>query len=172
MSKLEVIDEILHEKFKHVDQGSLVEEDTDRFGKKFKVKYPIVKKPNINYSLYRYDSEALPFFKDINGLKKMCDYILFAEEANYLHVFVIELKLSNISAQKQLQASNEFVKFIINSAIRIGKEISNCKIKKVRICDSKINKRSLKDSKSFEFDANDYCEYQFNSFYLEPLMQY
>ena len=98
----------------------------------------------------------------------MCDYILFAEESNYLYVFVIELKLGNLSAKKQLNASKEFVQFIINSSNRIGKEIdSNYKIRKIRICDEMIKKRKLKAEKNIQFDENDYCEYPHNNFYLE-----
>ena len=44
----------------------------------------------------------------------MCDYVLFAEEGDFMYIFVIELKLGNISAKKQLNAAKEFIQFIIN----------------------------------------------------------
>jgi hypothetical protein len=173
MSKLAVIREILHENFKHSNQNCLSEEDTDSKGKKFKVNYKIVKQPRIDFELFRFDEAALPFFKDITDLKKMCDYILFAEEGKYLYIFVIELKLGNLSAKKQLNAAKEFVQFIINSANRIGKEFdTNYKIRKIRICDNRIKKRKLKGDKIIQFDDNDYCEYPLGNLYLEHLMQY
>lgn len=60
----------------------------------------------------------------------MCDYILFIEEKNNFSVFVIELKLSNESAHKQLNAAKEFVDFIIKSAARVDLKIGNYNIKK------------------------------------------
>lgn len=171
MSKLAIIREILHENYKHNNQNLLTEIDTDSRGRRFEVNYKIVKQPQIDYELYRYSETALPFFKDISGLKKMCDYILFAEEGNYLYIFVIELKLGNMSAKKQLNAASEFVQFIINSSNRVGKEIdANYRIKRVRICDEMIKKRKL--NKNIQFDENDYCEYPHANFYLEPLMRY
>ncbi len=173
MSKLEIIREILHTNFKHSDQSCLSENNIDNKGKKFEVKYQIVKQPQIDYELFRYDEAALPFFKDISGLKKMCDFILFAEEGKYLYIFVIELKLGNDSAKKQLNAAKVFVQFLINSANRVGKEINiDYKIRKIRICDSMIKKHKLRVDKNILFDENDYCEYPLKSLYLEPLMQY
>ncbi len=171
MSKLAIIRDILSEKFKHSDQSCLTEKDTNSKGKPFDVSYKIIKQPQIDFELFRYDHAALPFFKDIKNLKKMCDYILFAEEGDYLYIFVIELKLGNESARKQLDAASEFVQFIINSANRIGQSIDECyKIRKVRICNEKIKKRKLKFE--VQFDAEDYCDYQLSNFYLEPLMRY
>lgn len=173
MSKLAIIREILNESFKHSNQNCLSEKDTDSKGKKFEVNYKIVKQQQIDFELFRYDEAALPFFKNITDLKKMCDYILFAEEGEYLYIFVIELKLGNLSAKKQLNAAKEFVQFIINSANRIGKVIdSNYKIRKVRICDEMIKKRKLRGDKNILFDEDDYCEYPLACFYLEPLMRY
>lgn len=173
MTKLEIIREILHDNFKHSNQAALTENDINSKGKKFEVTYKIVKQPQIDYELFRYDNTALPFFKDIKDLKKMCDYILFAQEGGFLYIFVIELKLGNESAKKQLSAAKEFVQFIINSASRIGKEIDqNYKIRKVRICDEMIKKKKLKLDKSIIFDENDYCEYPHLNFYLELLMRY
>jgi hypothetical protein len=173
MSKLEIIREILHENYKPNNQSHLTEIDTDSRGRKFEVNYRIIKQPQIEFELFRFDHAAFPFFKNVTDIKKMCDYILFAEEGDYLYVFVIELKLGNLSAKKQLNASKEFVQFIINSANRIGKEIdSDYKIRKVRICDEMIKKRRLKVEKNIQFDENDYCEYPHTNFYLEPLMRY
>ena len=171
MSKLDIIKEILHENFKPLNQNTLTEKDVDVKGNSFEVNYKIVKQQQIKTELFRYDKSAFPFFKEPSNLKKMCDYILFAEDGNFLYIFVIELKLGNISAKKQLDAAKEFVEYIINSANRIGFTIdSNYKIRKVRICDEIIKKNRPKHH--IEFDKNDYCEYPYQSFYLEHLMRY
>lgn len=173
MSKLEIIRNILHDNFKHPNQSQLSEIDYDHRGKRFEVTYKIVKQPQIEIELYRYDETAFPFFKNIPNLKKMCDFILFAQEGNYLYIFVIELKLGNISAKKQLDAASEFVNYIINSANRIGKNIdTNYRVKKIRICDEMIKKRKTSVNKTIFFDENDYCEYPYQNLFLEPLMRY
>lgn len=89
MSKLAIIREILNESFKHSNQNCLSEKDTDSKGKKFEVNYKIVKQPQIDFELFRYDEAALPFFKNITDLKKMCDYILFAEEGEYIYTYLL-----------------------------------------------------------------------------------
>lgn len=173
MSKLAIIREILNDNFKHYDKNYLSEKDINNKGKNFEVKYRIVKQHQIEFELFRFDQSALPFFKDITDLKKMCDYVLFAEEGDFMYIFVIELKLGNISAKKQLNAAKEFIQFIINSANRIGKEIDgNYKIRKIRICDEMIKKRKTKMDKNIQFDGDDYCEYHLQNFLLEPLMRY
>lgn len=172
MSKLAILRDILHEDFRLLNQNYLTEKDTDSKGNTFEVKYKIVKQQQIAYELFRYDGTAFPFFKDKTDLKKMCDYVLFAEERDFLYIFLIELKLGNMSAKKQLNAAKEFVEFILRSAKRIGMmDDLNYKIRKIRICDKKIRRRTLKVDENFNFDADDYCEYAFKDFYLEPLMQ-
>jgi hypothetical protein len=174
MSKLAILRDILHENFRQSNQNYLTEKDTDSKGNTFEVKYKIVKQQQIAYELFRYDGTAFPFFKDKTDLKKMCDYILFAEERDFLYIFLIELKLGNMSANKQLNAAKEFVEFILRSAKRIGMmDVDlNYKIKKIRICDTNVNKKRRQDSgKNIQFDGDDYCDYPFKHFYLEPLMQ-
>lgn len=128
MSSLNILKEILEHKYRFENQNCLIEENIDNNGKKFTVKYDIVKNNEIDYELFRYSNDAFPFFKNISRLKKMCDFILFSETRGVLYIFVIELKLSNESAKKQLEAATEFVKFILNSSKRIDKEIINYKL--------------------------------------------
>ena len=173
MSSLDILKEILEHKYRLENQNCLIEQNIDNKGKKFTVKYNIVKNNEIKYELFRFNSDAFPFFKNISGLKKMCDYILFSEVKRKLYIFVIELKLSNESAKKQLEAATEFVKFILNSSKRIGTEIKNYEIKKIRICENKTKKRNkMSAAKAFDFDENGFCDYSFKDVHLEPLMRY
>ena len=174
MSNLAIINQIIADKYKPSKQSALIEEDKDENGKPFKQEYSIVKRnPNIEYALYRFTVADFPYFKDISSLKKMCDYILFIEEKNNFSVFVIELKLSNESAHKQLNAAKEFVDFIIKSAARVDLKIGNYNIKKIRICDSKVSKKNknLKEEDIYKFDKDNYIDYQVStSFLIEPLL--
>lgn len=174
MGKLDVIREILNEKFLSKNQLALVENDRDNRGRIFSMTYPIIH-GRMDYSLYRYhinDEDVFPYFNEIGGLKKMCDYILFAEEENYLYVFLIELKLGTISARKQLDSAKEFVNYIINTANRIGKEIDErVAYRKVRICHKKIKKRKTKEENVITYD-NEYCDYPYKSLRLKHLTYY
>lgn len=174
MSKIQIIEEVLNLRFKPENQLILIEEDIDKMGKKFQVKYPIVKKNNIEISLFRFDpnhENLFPYFSDTSGLKKICDYILFAEQEQFLYVFLIELKKGRESAGKQLNATEDFVNYIIKSAKRIGKKLDeNIAIRLIRICDQKIMRSKTKiQDKSFEYVKN-YCDYNLQNFYIEPLM--
>jgi len=175
MSKIKVIEEILHAKFRPKDQNQIIEENTDNKGMKFRVSYPIIS-GNLDYVLYRLnpdDVDVFPFFSQVSGLKKICDYILFVEESTYLYIFLIELKLSPISAKKQLLASKEFANFIINSSRRIGKVLNEpITIRMIRICDSKIKKRKTNEEKVIEYDNDMYCDYQYRNVRLKHLTHY
>jgi len=172
MTKLEIIESILHEKYKTSNQSSLIEQEKDEKGKTFTSTYKIVKANGHKYGLYRYTPEAFPYFNEVTDLKKMCDYILFLEEGRYLHVLVFELKKGNDSARKQLKAAKVFVEYILESAKRTGKIIDEFNtIKMIRISDEKIRKfkkRVLKESDAINF-IDDYCDYPYNSIYLERL---
>lgn len=175
MSKLAVINEILNEKFKPANQLELIEDNFDNQGRPFKTQYPILS-GRIPYSLFRYNPEEtdiFPYYSRVSNLKKICDYILFAEEGNYLYVFLIELKKSNLSAKKQLQASKVFANYIIDSARRIGKELDeDIAMRMIRICDTKLTKRVGREEDVISFDQDGYCDYLYNKLRLKNLMHY
>ena len=173
MTNIEIINEILDEHFLFINQEYIIEKDLDRFGAVFEMKFKIVKSDNIEYSLYRFESKDFPFFREVKGLKKMCDFILFAEENNHLHIFLIELKLSPDSAKKQLDAASEFAFFLLNSGKRIGQIVNHFSIKKIRICQQFVNKRSkMALENNYEFDENNYLDYKLKAIHLSHLMQY
>lgn len=171
MPNLNIISEIIDDRYLFNEQQNIIEKDIGENGKPFEMKFPIVKKTNIDYKLYRFESQDFPFFKEVKGLKKMCDFVLFAEEDNHLHIFLIELKLSPDSAKKQLDAAKEFALFLIKSSNRIGKEINNYSIKKIRICQKFVNKRKkMAMENNYEFDTNDFLDYKLKSIHLSFLM--
>ena len=176
MSKLNIITEILNIKFKSANQSALIEEDLDDRGRTFASNYSIIS-GNISYCLYRYnpnECDIFPYFSQVSGLKKICDYILFAEEGLYLYVFIIEMKKSSKSARKQLLASKLFIEYIVNSAKRIGKEIDDkIALRLIRICDNKVTKkRGKREEDVIQFDDEGYCDYSYRNFRLKNLMHY
>jgi hypothetical protein len=171
MDNLDIIIEILSPKNLCANQNQIIENDKDLKGKNFEMKFEIVRTSNIEYKIYRFEQTDFPFFGDVPGLKKMCDFILFAEERNHLHIFLIELKLSSMSAKKQLDAAEEFSKFILNSSLRIGRKINNFTIKKIRICNSNLRKsKHLTVEKKYQFDENNYLDYSLKDIHLKHLI--
>lgn len=171
MTNLEIIAEILSESNLSVEQNIIIERDRDNRGREFSMRYDIIKPPEIDYKLYRFESRDFPFFSEVPDLKKMCDFILFAEEREHLHIFLIELKLSNLSAKKQLTAAEEFAKFIIQSSKRIGRKINAYSIKKIRACNSNLRKsKFLTVEKKYQFDKDNYLDYSLRSFHLKHLV--
>lgn len=173
MSNLDAIVQLIENNCVHSEQEYIIERDLDEKGRPFEMKFKVVSNRDIEYMLYRFESKDFPFFKEVSGLKKMCDYILFAEENNHLHIFLIELKLGNMSARKQLASAEEFAKFLLNSCSRVGTVIEHFSVKKIRICQKLVDKRTKLDvGNSFEFDTDRYLDYKLNSFHLPSLMQY
>ncbi|MCD8413065.1 hypothetical protein [Tenacibaculum finnmarkense] len=96
MSKLAIIESVLHNKYKDLSK-SFSETDKDKNGVEFTMTRKIVNSPETQYLLYRFDiseDSLFPFFKNtgVPNLKKMCDYIMFVEEKLHLHIFLVELK--------------------------------------------------------------------------------
>ena len=158
MSKIKIINSILHEKF--CDKSEiLIEKDKDKYGKIFEMKRNIVSRKGIEYTLYKYDQkiDIFPFFTDtdsnkesgvgISHLKKMCDYVLFAEERTHLHVYLIELKKGNQTGKRQLDSGECFVKYLISTIERLGVDIEisneNLHFKQIQITESRSNKKRL-----------------------------
>lgn len=90
------------------------------------------------WRVYRYDQDEdpehfFPFFNNTKGdktnsaattpvdLLKFCDYIVLVEKSNKLYVLLIEMKTGNNGdADKQLRASEMFMRFVLDTAQRIG----------------------------------------------------
>jgi hypothetical protein len=179
MTKLEIISEILSDDFKINDEckNQLIEKNSDAESKPFCMKMPIVSGHSIAYFLYKFDTEKktiFPYFKKDHGLRKICDYVLFAEAENDMYIFLIELKKgTHNSSGKQLEASKIFVQYLIDSAKRVGygeldKDIY---IRTVRICDASNSKKSTKE-KVIEYDVNGHVDYRYQQFRLKMLMDY
>jgi hypothetical protein len=162
--QIDKIKKILSDKFLASDQTALCEENTDAQGKPFRMNRTIISSSEIEYVLYKFDAaktDIFPYFKDksIEGLKKICDYVLFAEFGRSVYILLIELKLGTESAQEQLNATTLFVEYILKNAERVKHQIQDYHIRKIRISEIKSKGKRVTKTKDLEYDANAYLEY-------------
>jgi hypothetical protein len=146
ISQLDFIEQLLDNRY--IDTSQLLQEKRVSNGEKFHMERRIVSHQGITFLLFRYDTNKVklfPYFSDISGLKQMCDYILFVEKEQNLYICLIELKLGTESANKQLQASESFASFMMDSAKRVGLPITNnMRVRKIRISEERSKKRPTK----------------------------
>lgn len=164
-SQLDLIKTLLHDTYLEKGNDAKILIEKDDLTKKTIMQRSIIAN-KIDYLLYRYDpnkSKIFPYFSDISGLKKICDYILFAEEGQHLSLLLIELKLGKESAKNQLIASECFAEFIIKSAKRVGIELTeNISIKKIRVSEARAkNRNRTTKSGSLKYDENDIINYDY-----------
>ncbi len=96
----------------------------------------------------------LPFFERGMGLSEMCDYILFAETTDVLHVCFIELKATDTDgALEQLNAAETFMNFVFASCSRIEKPIEK-EIKRYKVVILKERQRTKKATSQRDFMPN------------------
>lgn len=160
--QLDKIEKILKTQYLSKDQNLIEEINLDAKGIPFKMKRTVVGHRSIEYKIYRFDpnDESLfPYFNPIEGLNKICDYIIFAENNAILCVFLIELKKGKGSPEKQLNISEGFVKFILDRAKKVNCGIEkDVIIRKLGVKDTKLSpKRETGYFKNFTYDSNSYA---------------
>lgn len=117
---------------------------------------------NIRKTLYRFDlekKEFMPFFNKTDnspeGLRKFCDYVLLVNYRDTTYVLLIELKRGGADgADKQLRASETFIKFLYKTAERLYKDfddfnfdIKKIVLRKIIIKACKSNKQKIQSDK-------------------------
>ena len=153
VNQLELIKDFLHDDYREKGENA-------RFLREKNImKREIVCHKGIEYLLYRYDPDTVklfPYFAEKYGLRKICDYFLFATEGQYLYILLIELKLGIESAREQLIASELLAEFMKNSAKRIGIELTeHIFIKKIRVSEERAKKRNRSTKPtSIKYDNN------------------
>lgn len=161
-NKIDFIKSILSERFIDPVQDKLIENKGGEIINPFVMERQIVSHHDINqYVLYRFDpdgGDVFPFFNNTPGLKKICDYILFAEYGQNLFILLIEMKHGNKSPHKQLESSMCFINYILATAERIDYKIDNFHIRKIRICEQKSKKRQTK-SRDLVYNESLYLDY-------------
>lgn len=143
-SQLDLIRTLLNSAY--IDNNKiLIEKEIASNGKPFEMRRNIIAHRDITFLLFRFDTKLklFPYFNELTGLNKVCDYMLFAEEGDHLFLLLIELKKGTESALKQLAASESFAHFIIDAARRVGILLTeNIHIKKIRISEERAKRRN------------------------------
>lgn len=99
------------------DQNNLIEKDKDDKGREFTMIVPIIPEPDIEHVLLRFnakDDKFFPYFNHGLDLHKSCDYVLIAETASDLYIFLIELKNKDGQPKRQTVITRNFMKFVIS----------------------------------------------------------
>lgn len=159
------IKELLVDKYIADDQASVQEVNTDCHGREFVMRRDVVGHTTLEYVIYRFDPndvDLFPYFKNVKKLKKVCDYLIFAEDNKRLFVFIVELKKHSGSPRIQLEISECFVKFILERAQRIGMNINkDVEIRKIGLKDSgKIQKQKTTYYKDLQYESDGYILFQ------------
>jgi hypothetical protein len=158
VNQLDLIQTLLDDHF--LEKGN----DAKVLNEKNVMERKIVTHHGISTLLYRFDPDKIklfPYFSNKSGLHKICDYILFANEGSHLHLLLIELKRGTESATNQLIASECFVDFILNSAKRVGIELTpTIYIKKIRVSEERSKRRNRKTKpEELSYDQNGIINY-------------
>ena len=176
IDQLQKIQNVIKEEYLSKNQTKIEENDIDDKGNPISMCRDIIGHKDIEYRIYRFDpnqEKLFPYFCDIKGLNKICDYIIFAERKDLLCIFLIELKGSAGSPEKQLDISEGFVKFILNRAESINTPIDKeIIIRKIGIKDTRSREKTeIKFYENFSYNSKSYALIQgFKSLRLAVLI--
>lgn len=169
MSKLDDINNVLHEDFKtkstYLEEASAsMKIEIDKRGCK-----------SLFYKLDKqlpreYKGGLFPFFAKNEGVCKVCDYLIFAEKDNNFFVLIVELKKGRQQTMPQLKAGECFANYIIATMDRVTKRTSNVIIRKISVREFKISKKKT-TQKKVEYDENRHCELKSNKFYIAHFLK-
>lgn len=143
------------------NQSYLIEKDTH--GRKGQMECRICSTKDEEILLCRFDQggdncKLFPYFNEEHGLVSMCDYILFVEDDKSLFVFLIELKDSAHSPQKQTTIAQTFAEFLVKRIETINDKYSIIKpvsYRKVGI-KSRRSKITTKGHANLTYNKNNY----------------
>ncbi len=133
MTEYDILCSILNKRFSSIPQNVMIEEKGELEPQR--VAIDGTGRKNLLWTLYRFsmdDFNFLPFFakhpdKVPEGLCKFCDYILIVETKLNTFVLLIELKRGQTggNAEKQLHASEIFMKYIFATASRLHQDFQS-----------------------------------------------
>lgn len=98
------------------NQDKLVETNLDARQNEFLMERPVHVKRSIAHVIYRFDPDneiLFPYLKPTEPLRRVCDYIIFADDGKDRFVFMFEMKKRSGSPGEQAAISQSFVDFIL-----------------------------------------------------------
>lgn len=110
-----------------------------------------------------YRNGLFPFFnRGEAGVTKICDYIIFTEQAGKLYILLIELKKGRDNVTEQLSAGKCFSEFIVNTVNRVYGVSISPEIRLIPIRERRI--RPKQKQRHIEYNENnlhDFCSSKF-----------
>ena len=154
MSEYDQLCNILDKRFQAPNQYVMIEAKGTTY-KPQKVEIDGTGRTNLTWTLYRFDVEEEEFLAFFNrtdeapkGLRKFCDYVLLVGVGSKSYILLIELKRkSSGDAEKQLNASECFIKYLYSSAERLQRDFDGSEFNRKNIILWKIKLKGCKSNK-------------------------
>ena len=119
------------------------------------------------------DRDPFPYFKkgEPYHLKRICDYFLVVLDDDTLYGVLIELKLGSGTALQQLDNSEVFWNFILETAKSKGVTISNVNKRVIKVKLRQLGKQPTKLALP-QYDIHTGCiTYSWNKFHVRKIIQ-
>lgn len=144
------------------EQDKLVEVNTDDNQQIFRMERSVIISNSIAHAIYRFDPDReilFPYLKPVYPLRRVCDYIIFADDGLDKFVFLLEMKRGRGTPGEQAAISESFVEFILKRMdFKNGTSIaSSVRYRKIGVKDTYAPQR-LKTGgyASLSYDQNGY----------------
>lgn len=117
-----------------------------------------------------YPKGVFPFFnRGEAGVTKICDYIIFTEQAGILYVLLIELKKGSENVKEQLNAGKCFTDFVISTINRVYQQKISPEIRLISIRERKI--RPKQKQKVIEYDKSNFHTFCSSKFRIKSYLK-
>ena len=117
-----------------------------------------------------YPKGLFPFFnRGEAGVTKICDYIIFTEQAGILYVLLIELKKGADNVTEQLNAGKCFTEYVISTLNRVYQQNISPEIRHISIRERKI--RPKQKQKVIEYDENNFHTFSSSKFRIKSYLK-
>lgn len=113
---IDCIKETIQDSYLAPEQDKLVEENTDDNRHVFRMERPVIANRSIEHAIYRFDPDReilFPYLKPIYPIRRVCDYVIFADDGLDKFVFLLEMKRGRGTPGEQAAISESFVEFIL-----------------------------------------------------------
>lgn len=169
MSKIESIQETINSDFFAPERNMLIE---NRPGGVMSIPIQADGVPYVSYKfdvdLSGYRGGLFPFFSQKDGVRRISDYILFAERNNRIYGIMIELKKGKTDSIEQLEASKCLADYIIKTTFRVTKGTFDSRLRCITISEFHRIKKGTKE-KPVQY-INDHAEFKGRTLKLKAFL--
>jgi|GEM_PF-5742847 len=163
-NNIDVLRQAINSRFIPSDQSKLSEFSLNDSGDSVEQQTRTIIGKNVDYLCCQFDEKTdtlFPYFNDVEGLKSISDYVVFAQRGDDFFAFIIEMKKSSHSPQKQVRLTKIFVEFLLNRIKGAGLSIDSdgCKIRLIGIKDNysrHLSRYRTKIADDYRYDSEGY----------------